>query len=75
MVFLDGISLLVSSTIDPRLPDLFDQVVFFHRPVAAATSLFPDDGASVLPVVVLMSLMRLRGSACLRLSRATFSWC
>ena len=47
---LDGISLLVSSTIDPRLPDLFDQVVFFHRPVAAATSLFPDDGASVLPV-------------------------
>ena len=31
------------------MPDLFDQVVFFHRPVVA-TSLFPDDGASVLPV-------------------------
>ncbi|QNG27761.1 6-hydroxymethylpterin diphosphokinase MptE-like protein [Synechococcus sp. HK01-R] len=47
---LDGITLLASSTIDPRVPALFSQTAFFHRPVAAATGLFPNDQSATLPV-------------------------
>ena len=47
---LDGITVVVSSTIDPRVPALFEQVAFFHRPVAAATGFFPQDQSSTLPV-------------------------
>ena len=47
---LKGIKLIVSSTIDPRVPDLFDEAIFFHRPVAAATVLFPSDQQAILSV-------------------------
>jgi len=47
---LEGITVLVSSTIDPRVPALFGQAAFFHRPVAAATGLFPNDQCATLPV-------------------------
>ena len=47
---LEGVTALVSSTIDPRVPALFEQAAFFHRPVAAATGLFPDDQCATLPV-------------------------
>ena len=47
---LDGISVVVSSTIDPRVPALFAHAAFFHRPVAAATGLFPEDQSATLPV-------------------------
>lgn len=47
---LDGITAVVSSTIDPRVPALFAQAAFFHRPVAAATGLFPEDQSATLPV-------------------------
>ena len=47
---LEGITSIVSSTIDPRVPALFDSAVFFHRPVSAATCLFPHDEQAVLPV-------------------------
>ena len=47
---LEGITVLVSSTIDPRVAALFSQAAFFHRPVAAATGLFPNDQSATLPV-------------------------
>lgn len=47
---LEDITVLVSSTIDPRVPALFSQAAFFHRPVAAATGLFPNDQSATLPV-------------------------
>ena len=47
---LDGITVVVSSTIDPRVPDLFGQAAFFHRPVAAATGLFPRDQSATMPI-------------------------
>ena len=47
---LDGITVVVSSTIDPRVPALFEQAAFFHRPVAAATGLFPQDQPATMPV-------------------------
>ena len=47
---LRGIKLIVSSTIDPRVPSLFDEAVFFHRPVAAARGLFPTDQHATLPL-------------------------
>ena len=47
---LGGITALVSSTIDPRVPALFEQAAFFHRPVAAATGLFPEDQPATLPI-------------------------
>ena len=47
---LKGIIALLSSTIDPRVPTLFDNSIFFHRPVSAATCLFPADNPSVLPI-------------------------
>jgi len=47
---LEGITVLVSSTIDPRVPALFCQAAFFHRPVAVATGLFPQDQQSTLPI-------------------------
>lgn len=47
---LKGITALVSSTIDPRVPALFGQAAFFHRPVAAATGLFPSDQRATMPV-------------------------
>ena len=34
---LDGITAIVSSTIDPRVPQIFSSSVFYHRPVAAAS--------------------------------------
>jgi hypothetical protein len=47
---LDGITVLASSTIDPRIPALFPQAAFFHRPVAAATGLFPHDQEATMPI-------------------------
>ena len=47
---LDGITALVSSTIDPRVPVLFGKAAFFHRPVAAATGLFPRDQSATMPI-------------------------
>ena len=47
---LKNITVLASSTIDPRVPVFFKRAVFFHRPVAAATKLFPDDDIATLPV-------------------------
>ena len=47
---IEGITACLSSTIDPRVPALFSKCVFFHRPVAAATGLFPQDQISTLPV-------------------------
>jgi len=47
---LKDIALLVSSTIDPRLPMLFDQVAFFHRPASMSLGLFPDDKDAVLRI-------------------------
>ncbi len=47
---LKDIILFVSSTIDPRLPKLFDRVAFFHRPASASANLFPKDNAAVLSI-------------------------
>lgn len=47
---LEDITAYVSSTIDPRVPLLFNEAVFFHRPVAAATGLFPSDQCATLPI-------------------------
>ena len=47
---LKNILLLVSSTIDPRLPELFDEVAFFHRPASMSVGLFPDDDHAVLRI-------------------------
>ena len=47
---LDGITAIVSSTIDPRVPQIFSSSVFYHRPVAAASCLFSDSKASTLPI-------------------------
>ena len=46
----NGIDLIVSSTIDPRLPKLFNNVYFFHRPASASAGLFPDDASAVLRI-------------------------
>ena len=47
---LQDLTAILSSTIDPRVPALFCDSVFFHRPVAAATDLFPGDNQAILPV-------------------------
>ena len=47
---IEGITACLSSTIDPRVPALFEKSIFFHRPVSAATGLFPKDQGSTLPV-------------------------
>ena len=47
---LEQITVFVSSTIDPRVPELFERSVFFHRPVASATELFPSDQAATMAV-------------------------
>ena len=47
---LKDIILFVSSTIDPRVPALFDRSVFFHRPAAAASALFPNDESATMPI-------------------------
>ncbi|WP_250396974.1 6-hydroxymethylpterin diphosphokinase MptE-like protein [Synechococcus sp. MU1651] len=47
---LKDIDLIVSSTIDPRLPKLFKNVCFFHRPASASAGLFPDDANAVLRI-------------------------
>lgn len=39
---LSDIILVASSTVDPRIPDLFRQVIFFHRPLSAAHAISPD---------------------------------
>ena len=47
---LKDISVFVSSTVDPRIPKLFGQSIFFHRPVSAACSFFPGDQSAVLQI-------------------------
>ncbi|WP_186469824.1 6-hydroxymethylpterin diphosphokinase MptE-like protein [Synechococcus sp. A18-25c] len=47
---LKDIFVFVSSTIDPRVPALFDRAAFYHRPVAAATELFPNDQNATMPI-------------------------
>ncbi len=37
-----GITLLASATVDPRVPDLFDEAVFFLRPSLSSTAILGD---------------------------------
>ena len=47
---LSDILAFVCSTIDPRVPSVFERTVFYHRPMSAATQLFPDDSSALLDV-------------------------
>ena len=46
---LGGTVLFASITIDPRIAAEFKQVVFFHRPLSSAFTLYPSESTSVLP--------------------------
>ena len=45
---LSSIPLIGSMTLDPRIHQLFDPVAFFHRPLSATLTLFPDEAGSKL---------------------------
>ena len=47
---LSNIILVASSTVDPRIPDLFKKVIFFHRPLSTAHAISVEQEKScVLP--------------------------
>lgn len=46
---LSSINLLASSTIDPRIPALFNSIIQFHRPASPAYCFFPLESYACLP--------------------------
>lgn len=46
---LSGITLFGSSTLDPRVFELFDESCVFHRPLSSSLILFPEEEFAILP--------------------------